>query len=87
MKCANCTKDALYVYQTPSVGPIAYCVDDLPGFLRPQAKAGLLEKAPMHVEYVASAIETLSADKPKRAKKAVAPATVDDEPVVEPEEG
>lgn len=43
MNCANCTDEALYVYQGPGSPKIAYCTKCLPSFLREQAKAGTLQ--------------------------------------------
>ena len=89
MKCANCDSLALYVYQTPSVGPIPYCNGCLPSFLRPQAKAGLLDKTEAHTDAYADALDVLTMPpKPKRAKRAVPAAIVetDPEPVVEESE-
>jgi len=82
VKCANCAEPALYVYKTPSVGPIGYCTAHLPSFLRPQAKAGMLDVTDAHAEALSTAMAVLSpepaaeavvepAPKPKRAKKAV----------------
>lgn len=62
MKCANCDNEALYTYQTPSVGPIHYCVKCLPAFLRPAAKAGALDRAPAFAEQAAVVAEVLSPD-------------------------
>lgn len=44
MKCANCDRPGLYMYEGPGIRPVAYCVDDLPGFLRASAKSGALKK-------------------------------------------
>jgi len=60
MKCANCDNEALYVYQGESMWPIPYCVDCLPSFLRPQAKAGLLGITEAHTASRMSAVEALA---------------------------
>lgn len=44
MKCANCDGEALWVYEGPASDPAPFCDAHLPGFLRAQAKAGLLTK-------------------------------------------
>ena len=43
MKCANCKKDAVYIYQLTEKKQILYCNDDLPKFLEHAKKAGLLK--------------------------------------------
>lgn len=42
MKCANCSNDALYEYKISDVDSVFYCGKDLPRFLEPRRKAGLL---------------------------------------------
>jgi cell division septation protein DedD len=43
MKCANCKKDAFYVYQITEDAQILYCNTHLPKFLEHAKKAGLLQ--------------------------------------------
>lgn len=43
MKCANCSSDAFFEYRISKKKSIFYCGKDLPGFLEPQRKAGLLK--------------------------------------------
>lgn len=43
MKCANCTKDAFYVYQLTANTQVLYCAAHLPKFLNNAKKAGLLK--------------------------------------------
>ena len=43
MKCANCTKDAFYIYQITEGKQILYCNNHLPKFLDQAKKAGLLK--------------------------------------------
>ena len=43
MKCANCTKDAFYIYQIAEGTQILYCNNHLPKFLEQAKKAGLLK--------------------------------------------
>ena len=43
MKCANCTKDAFYIYQITEGTQILYCNNHLPKFLEQAKKAGLLK--------------------------------------------
>lgn len=42
MKCANCGRDAIYIYDPKPLAATAYCDRDLPSFLRPAARAGVL---------------------------------------------
>ena len=43
MKCANCAKDAFYVYQLTAATQVLYCNAHLPKFLEQAKKAGLLK--------------------------------------------
>jgi cell division septation protein DedD len=43
MKCANCKKDAFYIYQVTGNSQILYCNTHLPKFLEQAKKAGLLK--------------------------------------------
>jgi hypothetical protein len=43
MKCANCSKDAFYIYQITGNKQILYCNTHLPKFLEQAKKAGLLK--------------------------------------------
>ena len=43
MKCANCKKDAFYIYQITENAEILYCNTHLPKFLEHAKKAGLLK--------------------------------------------
>jgi hypothetical protein len=43
MKCANCKKDAFYIYQITENAQILYCNIHLPKFLEHAKKAGLLQ--------------------------------------------
>ena len=43
MKCANCNKDAFYVYQITAKRSILYCNLHVPTFLEQAKKAGLLQ--------------------------------------------
>lgn len=91
MKCANCDNDALWVYEPNGANDVPYCEKDLPGFLREQARAGLLTKTDTY-EAVAAEVAVILAPpvdvkpvpvKKTRAKKVtVAPVEeVIDEPV------
>jgi hypothetical protein len=71
MKCANCTKDAFYIYQIAEGTQILYCNNHLPKFLEQAKKAGLLKTT----EALKSALE-------EGFKKVL---NTPDEPVVESE--
>jgi len=43
MKCANCEKDAFYIYQITLNSQVLYCNLHLPKFLEQAKKAGLLK--------------------------------------------
>ncbi len=43
MQCANCKKDAFYIYQITEDAQILYCNTHLPKFLEQAKKAGLLK--------------------------------------------
>ena len=67
-KCVNCDNDARYVHKvTPNPRTDKYyCTKDLPRFLYPQMKAGLLD-IPVVLEPVVEA----PAPTPKKSKKEV----------------
>ena len=60
MKCANCSKDALFEYQITHTKSIFYCGSDLPRFLEGRKKAGLLKITSAFSEAQKSALEQLS---------------------------
>ena len=43
MKCANCPKDAFYIYSVTRTKKVYYCHSHLPKFLHKQRQAGLLQ--------------------------------------------
>lgn len=69
MKCANCSKDAMYVYRITKSKSVYYCGKDLPSFLEDRRKAGLLNITEAFTEAKESVVETLSVPKKKTAKK------------------
>lgn len=73
MKCVNCSNDALYEYKISDVDSVFYCGKDLPRFLEPRRKAGLLA---ITAAYTAVQEEAFSALAP----------TVEEEAVEEPVE-
>ena len=78
MKCANCDRDAFYIYQITKQVEVFYCGKHLPNFLEPRRKAGLLktteqltiEKNSAIAILSTESIEEVQAPKPKRKKKA-----------------
>lgn len=71
MNCANCSNEALYVYEGSGVRKVVYCPSCLPSFLQPLAKAGLLPTT--------EAFNTIK----ERVMTQLIPSTVLDEPVEE----
>ena len=69
MKCANCSKDALYVYRITKSNSVYYCGKDLPSFLEDRRKAGLLNITQTLTEAKEEAVEILSTPKKKAVKK------------------
>lgn len=69
MKCANCSKDAMYVYRITKTKSVYYCGKDLPSFLEDRRKADLLNITEAFTEAKESVAETLSVPKKKTAKK------------------
>lgn len=100
MKCANCNRPGLYVYEGPGVRPVAYCTDDLPGFLRGAAKSGALRTTEAFDRVRQSALNALSPDQvvtadpepdpapepKKNRRKKAEPAVEEPAPVEDPAE-
>ena len=82
-KCANCTSDALYVYEVTSTFNINYCQYHLPVFLHKLQKSGSLKTT---AEFEAVKAEALAAVASKSSKKKVEETPVVEE-VAEPTEG
>ena len=78
MKCANCDRDAFYVYQITKSVDVLYCGIHLPNFLEARRRAGNLRttEAPKTeresaIAVLETAVEEPTAPKPrKRTKKA-----------------
>lgn len=60
MKCANCDKNAIWVYDVPSQNTVAFCDADLPSFLRVQAKSGQLATTDEYAKVAAEVAEALA---------------------------
>jgi hypothetical protein len=77
MKCANCTSEAIYKLDLPTVSPVHYCGRCLPSYLRQAASNGKLDLVqPEPVEEVAP-------KKVKKASSAPDPVSETPEPAVE----
>lgn len=59
MKCANCPKDAFYVYPVTHTKKVYYCHSCLPKFLVKQRDAGFLETTDTFKEALAYTDEPL----------------------------
>jgi hypothetical protein len=88
MKCANCDRSALYVYEGPGIRAIGYCDTDLPRFLQGPAKSGSLRttsgfeavqrdalRALSPIQAVA--VDTAPAPAPRKKRRKAAPAPVE----------
>lgn len=73
MKCANCNKDAFYVYQINANSSVLYCNSHLPTFLTQAKKAGLLQTTDALKSAIEDGLKTIVVQK-----------TVEEQPVEEP---
>jgi hypothetical protein len=62
MKCANCNSEAMYVYQITLTNSVYYCGKDLPKFLEPRKKAGLLKITDQFTVEHESALDALKTE-------------------------
>jgi hypothetical protein len=69
MKCANCDSNAAFEYRLTLSKSLFYCDKDLPGFLEPRKKAGLLKITEQYKEDAKSAIEVLTLPIPEIAEE------------------
>lgn len=71
MKCANCDKDAIFIYRITKLTSVYYCSKDLPGFLEGRRIAGQLSITEEFTEQKESALKILSSPEPikKRVTK------------------
>lgn len=60
MKCANCSTEALYEYRMTANKSLFYCGKDLPKFLEPRRRAGVLTITDAMPELLASAVAALT---------------------------
>lgn len=81
MKCANCDRDAFYIYQVTKAKDILYCSKHLPNFLEARRRAGLIKTteqmqterdSAINIIKTEPIVEGVPAPKPKRKKKAAA---------------
>ena len=73
MKCANCSKDAMYEYKISKLNSVFYCGKDLPSFLNERKKAGLLTITEEYKEASVSALKALESVKEEVTEEADAP--------------
>lgn len=73
-KCANCSEDAMYVYEMSSQNHILYCDNDLPGFLRGAQRAGHLRTTEVFEAQKQSVLAALAAEKFETGEEEEAPA-------------
>ena len=60
MKCANCDRPALYVYEGSGMRPVSYCDSHLPRFLQGAAKKGALKTTDAYSATQRSALSALA---------------------------
>jgi hypothetical protein len=60
MKCANCDANASFEYRLTLNKSLFYCDKDLPGFLEPRKKAGLLKITEQYKDDAKNAINVLT---------------------------
>lgn len=64
MKCANCDKGALFVYQITETKEILYCGNHLPKFLDARRRAGNLKTTEQFIAERNTAIQTVAVEVP-----------------------
>ena len=64
MKCANCSRDAMYEYRMTDSKSLFYCGKDLPAFLEGRRRAGLLAITPKLTEELSSALSAIATNQP-----------------------
>jgi len=69
MKCANCDRDAFYIYQITKSVDVPYCGKHLPNFLEARRKAGLLKTTEQLEVEKESALDILATSEPKSKSK------------------
>lgn len=64
MKCSNCDKPALWVYESAASDDLPFCEDHLPRFLRGQAASGGLRKTEEYARVQAEVLSSLAPEEP-----------------------
>lgn len=67
MKCANCDKDAIWIFDDRGAANQFFCDADLPWFLKNRAKTGSLKK--VNVAAAPQVVEEKPAEAPKKKTK------------------
>ena len=60
MKCANCDRPALFIYEGSGIRTVGYCNSHLPRFLQGRAKDGSLNTTASYAREVESALSALA---------------------------
>ena len=75
MKCANCDKNALFMYRMTRNKALYYCGKDLPKFLDERRRAGLLAITEEFTKEKELALEILSTPDPEEESTPIAKKT------------
>lgn len=75
MKCANCDKNALFMYRMTKNKALYYCGKDLPKFLEERRRAGLLAITEEFTKEKELALEILSPSDPEEDPTPIAKKT------------
>lgn len=83
MKCSNCDKPALWVYESAASDDLPFCEDHLPRFLRGQVTSGGLRKTEEYARVQAEVLSSLAPEEPV-VEEAVEVVEVVEEPAPAP---
>lgn len=73
MKCANCDRDAFYVYQITKTVSVLYCGKHLPNFLEARRRAGNLKTTQALKEEKETALSILETVPPSPTEEPAKP--------------
>lgn len=62
MKCANCSDEAIYVYDVAATQTLFFCDKHLPKFLRASARAGTLPRTEAYAKIQQEVLEILATE-------------------------
>lgn len=83
MTCANCSADALYIYQLTASRQIFYCNKHLPSFLAQAKRAGLLKTTDAYKSIVEEGLKNIAVQ-PEESPEVVDEPVVEETPVPKP---